>query len=186
MADFESAFNATMKHEGGYANNPHDHGGETYKGIARKCHSTWRGWKFLDIIKGQLTKSPPYGTKEYYNWARFLNSELDKSTAFQSMVLSFYKDNFWKRLGEIEDQSIASWVFDKDVNTGSMGSKWLQEAAGATVDGVVGSKTIAVVNQCNPTKLLEYCREKAKNFYLNLALKDPSQSRFLQGWLARV
>ncbi|MDD2367359.1 MAG: glycosyl hydrolase 108 family protein [Desulfuromonadaceae bacterium] len=29
MAEFEPAYKAMVKHEGGYANDPHDHGGET-------------------------------------------------------------------------------------------------------------------------------------------------------------
>lgn len=36
MADFDKAHLEVMGNEGGYANNPVDAGGETYKGIARK------------------------------------------------------------------------------------------------------------------------------------------------------
>ncbi|MDR1034997.1 MAG: hypothetical protein LBT40_00015 [Deltaproteobacteria bacterium] len=37
-----------MKHveemEGGWANNPADSGGETFRGIARNFHKSWPGW----------------------------------------------------------------------------------------------------------------------------------------------
>jgi lysozyme family protein len=35
MAEFKTAFEVTMKAEGGYVNDPDDPGGETYKGSAR-------------------------------------------------------------------------------------------------------------------------------------------------------
>ena len=43
MANFDEAFALTMKSEGGYANNPNDTGGETYKGVSRKNHPKWNG-----------------------------------------------------------------------------------------------------------------------------------------------
>jgi len=36
MADFASAFAATMKAEGGYVNDPQDPGGETYNNIEQR------------------------------------------------------------------------------------------------------------------------------------------------------
>jgi lysozyme family protein len=42
------SFEDTMKHveemEGGWANNPADSGGETFRGIARNFHKSWPGW----------------------------------------------------------------------------------------------------------------------------------------------
>ena len=51
MAQFEPAFEKTMKFEGGYANNPADRGGETYRGIARKIWPGWNGWPLVDAAK---------------------------------------------------------------------------------------------------------------------------------------
>ncbi len=53
MADFDIAYRLTMKHEGGYANNKADRGGETYRGIARKFWSGWIGWPLVDDAKKQ-------------------------------------------------------------------------------------------------------------------------------------
>ena len=51
MAIFEPAFKLLILHEGGYANNKNDIGGETYRGIARNYWPKWVGWKLIDHIK---------------------------------------------------------------------------------------------------------------------------------------
>jgi lysozyme family protein len=51
MADFEIAYGETELREGGYVNDPVDRGGETHRGVARKFHPDWSGWKIIDQIK---------------------------------------------------------------------------------------------------------------------------------------
>ncbi len=184
MSDFLTAHIKVMGHEGGYANNPNDTGGETYKGVARKHHPKWGGWKYIDGAKGVLTKQPVYGTPEYRNWVKFLNSQLAGINALQQLVLAFYEQGFWKRLGEIDNQELATWVYDKDVNTGSMGSRWLQEAAHVTVDGQVGAKTLTAANNADPFVLLERMKTLAVDYYLHLAQK-PRQKGFWKSWIGR-
>jgi lysozyme family protein len=174
-----------MGHEGGYANNPADRGGETYKGIARNYWPRWSGWKYIDGLTIQLVKQPEYGTKAYFNWAKFLNEKLEAIVALQQLVLGFYKMNFWKDLDEIDSQVIATWVYDKDVNTGSMGSRWLQEALGVVIDGRIGPKTIAAANSADPLALLDEMKEHATHYYLELAQK-PNQAGFWKSWISRV
>ena len=185
MADFLAAHQTVMGHEGGYANNPNDRGGETYKGIARNFHATWGGWKYIDQAKAQLIKQPAYGTSEYFSWVRHLNGKLADINALQQLVLEFYKKNFWKRLGEINDQELAAWVYDKDVNTGDDGSRWLQESAHVKVDGQIGSVTIAAVNAADPFVLLERMKSMAVDHYLAEARK-PGQKGFWKSWISRV
>lgn len=186
MADFQKAYAITAQNEGKFANNPHDKGGMTYKGISRVYWPKWGGWKYVDGCLAQLVKQPDYGTTAYRNWVEYLNKCLEQINVLQALVLAFYKDNFWKRLGEINSQDLAAFVYDKDVNTGSKGSKWLQEALGVTVDGSIGPKTIAAANAANPVTLLERMEELARSYYIQLAANDPSQKQFLNGWLARV
>lgn len=64
----------SLQKEGGYVNDPNDRGGETYRGIARKFHPTWVGWRIIDKISDKKTGQI------------FKNSELDK------LVLSFYNE----------------------------------------------------------------------------------------------
>jgi lysozyme family protein len=51
MSDFNTAYNLTMGIEGGYANDPNDHGGQTWKGIAQKMHPQWAGWLIIEAAK---------------------------------------------------------------------------------------------------------------------------------------
>src|SRR2546426_796362 len=51
MADFDYALTQLLKVEGGYANDPRDPGGETYKGISRVFWPNWSGWPLIDAAK---------------------------------------------------------------------------------------------------------------------------------------
>ena len=53
MTSFETAYRKTAQIEGGYANNPADNGGETWRSIARKMHSDWERWKVVDQLRHQ-------------------------------------------------------------------------------------------------------------------------------------
>lgn len=172
MAQFEPAFNETMKHEGGYANNPADRGGETYKGIARKMWPGWKGWILVDAAK-QKTGWP---------------HNMDAMKDLQAAVAQFYQANFWPHyIAEIQDQDVANWFFDKAVNMGlGQATKLIQRAAGVVDDGRYGPKTANAIAAADPTELLKKCREQARAFYRSLADKNPSQERFLKGWLARA
>ena len=194
MSEFQPAHDEVMGSEGGVNYDPNDRGNvvvngivtvPTYKGVAPKPWPKWAGWKYITDCAGQLVKMPLHGTREYYNWAKHLNSKLAEIKALQQMVLDFYKANFWKRLGEINDQALATWVYDKDVNTGSMGSRWLQDSLGVAVDGMVGSKTIAAANQADPVALLEEMKGHATVYYITIAQK-PGQKGFFKSWIARV
>ena len=54
MADFEIAYGETEIREGGYVNDPADRGGETHRGVARKFHPKWPGWKIVDKYKADF------------------------------------------------------------------------------------------------------------------------------------
>ncbi|MEH2033236.1 MAG: glycosyl hydrolase 108 family protein, partial [Nostoc sp.] len=52
-ADFSKALSFTLKWEGGYANNPSDHGGPTNKGITQNTYTSYRssqGLGFKDVV----------------------------------------------------------------------------------------------------------------------------------------
>lgn len=175
MADFDIAYRLTMKHEGGYANNPHDRGRETYKGIARKFWSGWIGWPLIDDAK----KQPGFPRS------------LDENMLLQAHVKAFYRNCFWPAfMADMSNQDLANWLFDKGVNMGiPQAVKLLQRAIGAADDGKYGAKTDAALKKAlaeDAAGVLERCREHARAFYRQLAAKDPSQAQFLNGWLKRA
>jgi lysozyme family protein len=74
-------------------------------------------------------------------------------------------------------------VFDAAVNSGPGTSvRWLQEAVGATPDGVLGPKTLAAINELNPDGILRRMLGKRLRAMTNM-LGWPS---FSAGWARRV
>jgi lysozyme family protein len=188
MADFSVAYKPLLDHEGGYANNCHDKGGETYRGIARAYHGKWDGWRHIDRVKQTLVNPPPYGTREWTNWRRHLDKELAAIPALQASVESFYRANFWNPIkgDEISDQDVATWLLDRAVNCGAeTAAKMLQRAVCVVADGDIGPRTLAATNSANPDLLLSNLREEARAYYRRIVDRDPSQACFLDGWLAR-
>lgn len=172
MAEFEPAYKHMQKHEGGYANDPDDRGGETYRGISRKNWRGWDGWPDIDQAKRRAD----------------FPTCLDKNADLQGRVRLFYQRNFWApTMQRLTSQELANWLFDKAVNMGiRQACKLIQRAANVDADGIIGPQTMAAVNAADPVVLLARCREEASRYYVNLALSDPSQSKFLHGWLARA
>ena len=111
MADFNSAYQILLVHEGGYVDDPDDPGGETYRGIARKSWPNWEGWGIVDTLKSQqgFPGSP------------------DEHSDLQDKVKSFYLDNFWNKVKGvgINEQRIADSIFDFAVNAGAVTSSKL-------------------------------------------------------------
>jgi len=102
------AFDITGGHEGGYANDASDLGGETYRGIARKFHPSWAGWAIID----RYTKPRPNFDPARIDRILSQNPELD------ALVLSFYRVEFWNKFGgdNIADQAVANELYDTAVN----------------------------------------------------------------------
>lgn len=136
MANFIIALRKVLKNEGGYANDPDDAGGETYKGISRKNYPTWSGWTSIDQIK----KYHPRGFKTI----------LEGTKELQDKVKEFYKRNFWDKLylDDCANQELANQCFDMAINAGvKAGVKILQKTLGIPADGKLGSVTIAAIKK---------------------------------------
>jgi lysozyme family protein len=104
MADYKHAIAKVLVTEGGYVNDPDDAGGETYKGIARNFWKNWAGWTIIDHAKG------------HDDFPHCLNS----ISLVLDAVISFYKTNFWDKVGGdmIASQTIADMLVDSAVNEG--------------------------------------------------------------------
>jgi lysozyme family protein len=185
MAEYLKAYDITLKHEGGYANNPNDKGGETYCGISRKFFPNWEGWVSIDNWKkgGGDPKNLKYP---------FLEKEIQ----------SFYKINFWDTLllDKFNDQNIANELFDTGVNMGvKTAAEMVQLACNLLnkqgklypdidVDGKIGEKQSlkTINNHPDKRKLYNLLNILQGARYVELTKKTPSQETFLNGWLERV
>lgn len=189
MADFNEAFEITSAHEGGYANDPVDRGGETYRGIARVHHPDWAGWRRVDAKRGK---------------AGFPGS-LDRDSALQEDVKAFYKAVFWDRFGgdELPDQAVANELYDTAVNMGVRRAvRFLQSSLNLLnrdqrdyedliVDGWFGGKTLDALAKLlkkdrNSDALVKMMNIQQGARYVEIMAGDPSQERFARGWIKRA
>lgn len=162
---FERAFSDTMRREGGYKLHTvaGDTGGATYAGIARNKNPQWPGWAYFD--RGE---TPP-----------------------TSMVRDFYFAGYWQPIrGDELREDIAHSLFDFAVNTSAPGRpttavKLAQAVAGVEPDGSVGPKTVAALNALSPREFSAAFFAVKMKRYAEICNRNPSQAKFLRGWLNR-
>ena len=177
MADFNKALALTLQNEGGYSNDPHDPGRETYAGISRRFWPAWAGWPIIDALK-------PLGVNQQVH-------------TVEADVAEFYFNTFWLPLkcDQIENESVAESLFDFAINVGRIRAvKVLQD----TVNIYSGKKRIKVDGKIGPQTLggIEAaCLRSAKfpnglirfriDFYFDLCYNSPKKYRYLKGWITR-
>ncbi|UOR06232.1 hypothetical protein MUN82_03850 [Hymenobacter aerilatus] len=216
MADFSKFFRVMQGHEGGFADNPSDKGGMTFRGIAYNFHPEWAGWPTVLAAMKALGISRPVA---YASWA-MIDRHVAGNAALSKMVEQFYKAKYWNplRLDEVESQSIATQLADFGVNAGtSRPAKLVQyvlakelEIEGIAVDGIIGRKTINALNAAPAAVVYDHLIQmrrafhtyranawKAEDnrslaawhtfFHTELKLRpDASQRKFLNAWLSRT
>lgn len=193
MADFERAYLKTMGHEGGYVYDPDDAGGETYRGISRRFHPLWFGWRVINKIKAESENGRFSETPEINN-------------LLQQAVSDFYKQFYWDRFqgNAIPDQALAEELFDTSVNMGIHRAViFLQESlnllnrnqknySDIVEDGIFGPNTLKTLNVYldlegnNSRYLLKLMNTLQGTHYINYMKKHPEQEKYARGWLKRA
>lgn len=169
---FKDAYEITKQQEGGYANDKHDRGGETYAGIARRFHSTWEGWSYVDFYKKE-TKT-----------RRQLNQALSEDKEVLRLKHEFYKKKFWDPIDKYPlEQDVKIYMFDVAVNSGHKRARvLLQKALGVKADGIIGKKTLEAYARAD-TSLIAKLKAERDSFYHRIA--KGTQKKYLKGWLNR-
>lgn len=91
------------------------------------------------------------------------------------------------KVDQIPDYATFGLVADSVVNHGSAGIKWLQTALGVTADGIIGPITINLMTaNLNWRHVYLYILMSRIKFYGHICVNDPSQLKFLNGWLNRA
>ena len=199
MADFTNSYAHTMGNEGGYVDDPDDAGGETYCGVSRRYHPTWKGWDCIDRVKeGHKNRNDDKSAAMEFELDLRARSDLSE------LVKEFYKTHFWDRfLGdEISDDAIASELFDTGVNMGvHRAVLFLQQSLnllnrnGASFsdlveDGGMGPNTLRALGVYlkNDRRefLLKLQNGMQMHHYIEYCRAKPSQEKYIRGWLKRV
>lgn len=189
MASYDLALQQLLQHEGGYADDPADRGGETYRGVARSIHPQWSGWKRVDSLRGK----------------RGFPASLARDKKLQAAVASFYRENYWAPLqGErLDNEEVAQELFDTAVNMGVRSAiRFFQESLNLlnrnektyedlVVDGWLGEKSLAALgvllrSDRGSRHLVKMLNAMQAGRYIDTMRNDPSQERFARGWLERA
>lgn len=99
-----------------------------------------------------------------------------------------YRRDFWHkpRLERMENKQLALKVFDSGVLVGSYrGVAILQKILGVKVDGVIGKKTNAAINNAGPELIKQYVTA-LKRYFRAIVKRRPKSRVFLKGWLRRA
>ena len=178
---FETAYKQTKRFEGGYVCDKADAGGETYRGITRRDHPAWEGWRKVDEAKTRFGIIQPKKITDF----------LKGDPQLDVQVELVYRKKYWDPLGELPDL-VKMKLFDVAVNMGqSQAVKILQRAlnemgAGLAVDGKLGPATRGALEGKDQAAVLTgMCLWQAKR-YRELAKARPANAKFLKGWLARA
>ena len=151
--NFDDAFVRLLGHEGGYSNHPADKGGETNWGITQAV------------------------ARENGYTGAMIDMRVDQAKAI-------YLVKYWARVqAEILPSELRYSVFDAAVNSGvSQAVKWLQRAAGAEDDGILGPQTLtAVKNQPGYITAAKFNGQRLE-FMCGLS----NFGSFGKGWVRRV
>jgi lysozyme family protein len=170
----ENAFDIWVEYmspkEGGYVNDPVDRGGATNRGVTIATWNTYAkqfGWPTgVEALKKMTPEQFRFIANSYW-----IKSGADRILFAPTAII--FAEMFW--------------------GSGSAGPRYLQGLlnkythAGLVQDGVVGPKTLAVINSYpNPIELFRKLNKDREQYYQNIVVVRPEQQRFLNGWLNRV
>lgn len=178
-AVFELAIPPVLDHEGGWVNDPNDHGGATNWGVSLRY-----------LIAINAVKSHPELDLNHdgqIDW-----HEVQAMTKEEAS--SIYKSDWWDAFhyGQINDQRVATKILDMSINMGhTRAHKMVQQALNSCgkpvgIDGALGNLSFAAINQTDPAGFLHILCQVQASFYRAIVAHDPNQSKFLKGWLRRA
>jgi lysozyme family protein len=111
----------------------------------------------------------------------------DAATAL-FMAQQIYANSYWHplQLDSIDDDGLASVMLDFGINSGvSRATKELQMLLGTVSDGVIGSQTLALIEQADESALAAKLRTQRQEWDREVAAANPGDAPYLANWLKR-
>ena len=166
MDDFDLCFSIVLGAEGGFTANPADPGNWT---------------------SGRVGQGTCKGTKFGISAAAYPTLDIASLTSAEAKVL--YRLDYWNKLaGDHLPPMLALIVFDAAVNNGrDRAALWLQQAAGVTMDGVIGPVTLNAISgiAAQPNGPATLCTEFLARRLLFM-VELPTWAAFGSGWAHRL
>ncbi len=158
----QTALAFTLPQEGGFVDNPDDHGGPTNHGITQAVYDRYRR------SRDELNQSV----------------QLISDAEIQDIYLSLY---WYPAYCSELTEKVGVCHFDWAVNHGVVGAiKTLQFVAGVAQDGIFGPQTLAAVKAMDENIFVTNYLNARLKWYETFAANDSSQAQFLDGWVSRV
>lgn len=168
MANIDKLLPHIIKWEGGakFTNDPLDRGGATKYGVTI---GTLQSLKYDNNHDGKVSVDD------------VKSLQLDD---FKYILKTQYWDR-WKA-DDIANQSVANLLVDWLWGSGKWAITIPQSLLGVPADGVVGNVTINALNTSNQRIIYNKVWQARRQFYYNIVKNNPSQSKWLKGWLNRL
>jgi lysozyme family protein len=160
---FEAALQFVLKWEGSkFTNDPDDRGGATRFGVTQRVYDGFRQ------RRGQPLQS-----------VKFI--AMDE-------VRAIYTRGYWAPVhGDRMPAPLDLVLFDTGVLMGvGRAVRFLQEALGVAADGAVGPQTLAALQAARPDAVARKVMELREARLRRIVENNPSQGKFLRGWLNRL
>lgn len=139
----------------------------------------------LENEGGYVNNPKDPGGETKYGISRKAYPNLDIKNLTRDTAIEIYHSDFWKFDG-VNDQRLATKIFDAYVNMGHTAIKLLQKLLGQVQDGGWGPNTQAAVNSRIPELLLQNYRDALVQHYQDIVDANPAEIVFLPGWIIRA
>ena len=165
MSDFQRSVDFVLKEEGGFVDNPDDRGGPTNFGITQETLEDFLG----KSVTLEDVKNLPVETAK-----------------------DIYHRNYWDQLhlDDIGDNALATVCFSLAVLKGvPTVVRAIQQACGVPVDGRMGARTLQAFRGNASVRAAVLAKQiifMAQRQCAELVVADPTQLKFLLGWMDRM
>lgn len=159
---FERCLRFVLHEEGGLANDKADHGGKTNRGVSSP---TFEAAKRRGVVRAQRIDDL---------------TDLEVETIYWSMY--WLEPRCYEYPAPLDLLAFDAYVQHRPTPAAEM----MQTAVGTVPDGIIGPKTIAAAHKVDRVAAIERYAYARERFYRQIVKQDPTQQRFLRGWLSRV
>ena len=153
-----------LEREGGFVNDPVDHGGATNFGITA---AAWGQYRKLTrpCTPAEMQAITRAEAVEFYRQKYIINS------AFKA----------------VQYEPLRAQLIDFAVNSGeARATRWLQRAIGLPATGTLDLTTLSTLNALPPALVNNALVAARVAMYQSIVQSEPAQARFLRGWISRA
>jgi lysozyme family protein len=128
------------------------------------------------------------GGETKYGIAKNANPSTDITHLDWEGAKAIYYTSYWlnSKCDKMNGR-LAALNFDGAIQHGSAtAAKFIQRAIGVVDDGVIGPVTLASLATKDPFVICNAVCDQRVKYYNNIVINNPSQQKYLAGWLRRV